>query len=94
MLDGKKDNRYLNNAVTDREQYMRVGSTAKMRRLRAALALNDQSLESWSAEQGVSPVHVYYIMRGDRQSPRVEEAAEKFADRMGIPHVRDRRAAK
>lgn len=73
---------------------MRVGSTPRMRRLRAALALNDQTLEAWAAEHEVSPIHVYYIMRGERRSARLEEAADKFADRMGVPNVRGKKAAR
>lgn len=59
-----------------------------MRRLRAALALQDKTLESWAQELGVSPMHTYFVLRGTRSSPRIEEAADKLADKLGIPKVR------
>lgn len=64
---------------------MRIGSSIRMRRLRAALALQDKTLKQWSEEQGVSPIHAHFTLRGARASARLTEAADRLADSMGIP---------
>ncbi len=64
---------------------MRVGSSRRMRRLRAALALQDKTLKQWSDEMGVSPIHAHFALRGVRSSARLEAAADELADKLKIP---------
>lgn len=49
----------------------------RRRRFRAALAMADQTVAGFAAEQGVSHAHLNYVLRGLRASPRLEDAIEK-----------------
>lgn len=62
----------------------------RQRAFRAALALAGRSLRSVAEEWGVHEGHLYFVLRGDRESRRLEEAVAAFiAEHLpdGIPVV-------
>jgi transcriptional regulator with XRE-family HTH domain len=50
----------------------------RQRRFRAALHLAGMTQREWAKAQGVSAPHVTYVLRGERVSPRLEDAITAF----------------
>lgn len=54
---------------------------ARKKLFRAALALEGKTLEAWSAERGITSNHVYQVLTGRRESARLTQVIDEYADR-------------
>lgn len=51
-------------------------SVERRRRFRAALALSGRTAKDFAAELGVSENHLYLVMKGQRESRRIDTAVD------------------
>lgn len=49
----------------------------RKRRFADALKRRDETMQAWATRHGVTYTHLFYVLRGDRVSPRLEEAIEE-----------------
>lgn len=59
----------------------------RLRRLRAALALQGRTQGDFATELGVSGTHLCMVASGQRHSPRVEAAIDALIDTAQIPET-------
>lgn len=64
---------------------MRRHHNARKKRFRAALALAGKSGSQFATELGVSSTHVYLVLVGQRESPRIDAAIDALIAKYSIP---------
>lgn len=52
--------------------------TSRKARFTAALALAGKTLTQWAFEHDVHRVHLNAVLRGERESPRLTQAVDRF----------------